>query len=68
MALHDAVLDAKTIWLGREQLTKAGAIEGLFARFNAVLRAAGYLAICGKIVDATVIPARRPGSPGTRRR
>jgi IS5 family transposase len=60
LALHDPVPDAKTIWLFREQLTKAGAIERLFARFDAVLRAAGYLAMGGQIVDATVVEARRP--------
>jgi transposase, IS5 family len=47
--------DAKTIWLFREQLTRAGAVERLFQRFDAVLRAAGYLAMGGQIVDATVI-------------
>ena len=52
--------DAKTIWLFREQLTQAGAIERLFGRFDAVLRDAGYLAMGGQIVDATVIQARRP--------
>jgi hypothetical protein len=36
--------DVKTIWLFREQLTKSGAMERLFERFDAVLRAAGYLA------------------------
>jgi IS5 family transposase len=60
LALADRVPDAKTIWLFREQLTKAGAIERLFARFDAVLRDAGYLAMSGQIVDASVVPARRP--------
>jgi transposase, IS5 family len=60
LALEDRVPDAKTIWLFREQLTRAGAIERLFQRFDAVLRAAGYLAMGGQIVDATVIQARRP--------
>jgi transposase, IS5 family len=60
LALHDAVPDAKTIWLYREQLTKAGAIQRLFERFDAALRDAGYLAMGGQIVDATVIEARRP--------
>jgi transposase, IS5 family len=59
-ALEDRVSDAKTIWLFREQLTQAGAIERLFASFDAVLRQAGYLAMAGQIVDATVIEARRP--------
>ena len=60
LALEDRVPDAKTIWLFREQLTRAGAIERLFARFDRVLREAGYLAMGGQIVDATVIQARRP--------
>jgi IS5 family transposase len=60
LALEDRVPDAKTIWLCREQLTQAGAIERLFASFDAVLRQAGYLAMAGQIVDATVVEARRP--------
>jgi transposase, IS5 family len=60
LALEDRVPDAKTIWLFREQLARAGAVERLFGRFDAVLRAAGYLAMGGQIVDATVIQARRP--------
>ena len=64
LALADRVPDAKTIWLFREQLTQAGAIERLFARFDAVLRDAGYLAMGGQIVDATIIQARRPRLSG----
>jgi IS5 family transposase len=60
LALEDRVPDAKTIWLFREQLTRAGAVERLFMRFDAVLRDAGYLAMGGQIVDATVVQARRP--------
>lgn len=60
LALHDAVPDAKTIWLYREQLAQAGAVERLFARFDELLRAQGWLAMGGQIVDATVIEARRP--------
>src|SRR5512134_1305198 len=60
LALHDPVPDAKTIWLYREQLTRASAIEGLFGRFDAALRERGYLAMGGQIVDATLIEARRP--------
>ena len=37
--------DAKTIWLYREQLTEAGAVERLFERFDAELRAAGPRAL-----------------------
>ena len=64
LALEDRVPDAKTIWLYREQLTRAGAIERLFARFDAALRDAGYLAMGGQIVDATVVEARRPRRTG----
>lgn len=60
LALEDAVPDAKTIWLYREQLTRAGALARLFARFDAVLAERGFLAMGGQIVDATVVEARRP--------
>jgi hypothetical protein len=59
-ALEHRVPDAKTIWLLREQLTRAGAVARLFQRFDAVRRADGYLALGGQIVAATVIQARRP--------
>jgi hypothetical protein len=59
LALHDPVPDAKRISLFREQLTKAGAVERLSARLDAVLRAARYHAMGGQIVDATVIGARQ---------
>lgn len=36
--LHGRVPDARTIWLFREMLTKAGAVEALFARFDAHLK------------------------------
>ena len=58
LALHDPVPDAKTIWLFREQLTRAGAIERLFARFDAALKDKGVLAMGGQILDATVVQAR----------
>lgn len=64
LALHDAVPDAKTIWLYREHLTRAGALARLFARFDAMFDAMlaerGFLAMGGQIVDATVVEARRP--------
>lgn len=60
LALHDPVPDAKTIWLYREQLAKAGALQRSFDRFDTMLRERGYLAMGGQIVDATVIEARRP--------
>ena len=44
--------DAKTIWLFREHLVQAGAIENQFARFDRHLSKVGYLAMGGQIVDA----------------
>lgn len=57
LGLHDRVPDAKTIWLFRELLVRAKAIEGLFDRFEAALREHGYLAMSGQIVDATIVSA-----------
>jgi IS5 family transposase len=57
LSLADRVPDARTIWLFREKLTKAGAIEPLFARFDTALRASGCIAMSGQIVDATLVPA-----------
>ncbi len=57
LGLHDRVPDAKTIWAFRERLTKVGAIEGLFSRFDEALREAGYIAMSGQIVDSTLVAA-----------
>jgi IS5 family transposase len=57
LGLDDRVPDAKTIWLFREHLAQAGAIENLFARFDKHLTKAGYLAMGGQIVDATIVAA-----------
>jgi hypothetical protein len=38
LGLGDRVPDAKTIWAFRERLTRAGAIEALFARFDRAIR------------------------------
>ena len=57
--LSDRVPDARTIWLFREKLTKAGAIGPLFERFDATLRQTGYIAMSGQIVDASLIAAPR---------
>ena len=57
LGLGDAVPDGNTIWTFREALTKAGAILRLFERFDRELRAAGYLAMSGQLVDATIVAA-----------
>ncbi len=56
LGLGDKVADAKTIWLFREHLTQAGAVDKLFARFDKYLGKAGYLALLG---DCTQSPARQ---------
>jgi transposase, IS5 family len=57
LGLSDRVPDARTIWLFREKLTQAEAIKPLFDRFDAALREAGYVAMGGQIIDASLIPA-----------
>ena len=59
LGLAERVPDARTIWLFREKLTKAGAIKTLFERFDATLRQTGYIAMSGQIVDASLIAAPR---------
>lgn len=51
--------DENTIRLFREKLMRAGAIRRLFDLFEAQLRGAGYLAMGGQIVDATLVAAPR---------
>ena len=53
------VPDTKTIWLFRERLTKAGAITNLFERFDIMLRGAGYIAMSGQILDASLVAVPR---------
>ncbi len=62
LGLADTVPDANTIWTFREALTRARigdkpAIEVLFKRFEVALSAAGYLAMGGQIIDATIVAA-----------
>jgi IS5 family transposase len=59
LGLGDAVPDANTLWTFREALTEAGAIERLFELFDRELRAAGYLAMSGQLVDASIVAAPR---------
>ena len=51
--------DARTIWLFREKLSRAGAIEVLFARFDQAVRAAGTIPMSGQIIDASLVVAPR---------
>lgn len=56
LGLEDAVPDAKTVWLYRERLARAGVIEELFAAFDGHLKERGWLAMGGQIVDAAIVP------------
>ena len=49
--------DAKTIWLYRETLRKAGIIDDLFSQFNDLLEQKNLIAHEGTIVDATFVEA-----------
>ena len=55
LGLEDKVPDAKTVWLYREQLAQAGAIEDLFEAFDGHLKKQGYLAMGGQIIDASIV-------------
>ena len=57
LGLGDPVPDANTLWTFREALTRAGAIETLFTLFDQQLRAQGYLAMSGQLVDASIVAA-----------
>ena len=65
LGLSDRVPDAKTIWAFRERLTKAGAIEALFARFDRTIRDAGYIPMSGQIVDASLVSAPKQRNTAT---
>jgi hypothetical protein len=54
------VPDAKTVWLYREQLTKAGALRRAFDRFDDLPAHRQIAALAQHGIDATVIEARRP--------
>jgi IS5 family transposase len=57
----DKVPDEKTVWAFREQLTKVGLVEDIFADFSSFLEAKGVIINEGKIIDAsfTIAPRQR---------
>ena len=62
LGLADPVPDANTIWTFREALTRATldgkpAIEVLFRAYEAALTRAGFLAMGGQIIDASIVAA-----------
>jgi|SRR5215213_581765 len=62
LGLAKPVPDANTIWTFREALTRAQiggkpAIEVLFGAYEAALTRAGFLAMGGQIIDASIVAA-----------
>jgi IS5 family transposase len=57
--LCDNVPDARTIWLFREHLIAAKAVEKLFEKFDTMLNVAGFKASGGQIIDATFVEVPR---------
>lgn len=56
LEVGEAVPDAKTIWLFRNDLAKGGIVEKLFKHFDEQLNKGGYKAQKGQIIDASIIP------------
>ena len=73
LSMADAVPDANTIWTFREALTRARiggrpAIEVLFQAYEAALTKAGFLAMGGQIIDASIVAApKQHNSDGEKR-
>ncbi len=59
-SIGDRMPDAKTIWLYRSRLTKAGAIDSSFALFEKQLEQAHLISRAGFMIDATFVEAPRP--------
>ena len=55
LELKDSVPDARTVWLYRNKLARAGVIEELFADFDGHLEKRGYKAMGGQIIDASIV-------------
>src|SRR6202035_5070985 len=61
-----AVPEAKTLWLYREALAKAAAVEELFDLFDGFLKDKGYLARGGQTIDASIVSAPKQHNSVTR--
>lgn len=55
LSISDRIPDQNTIWLFREHLTNAGAMEELFALFSAQMTERHIIINAGSIVDATIV-------------
>jgi IS5 family transposase len=63
LGIHDAVPDAKTIWLFRDTLTRLKLVEKLFKYLDAQLDKDGIIVHKGKLIDASIVevPISRNG-------
>ena len=64
LGLQDRTPDATTVWLYRDRLARAGLVEALFGKFDAFLRARGYEAMGGQIVDASIVAVPKQRNSG----
>ena len=55
LGINDAVPDAKTIWLFRDNLTAGGMVEKLFTHLDKLLDKDGIIVHKGKLVDASIV-------------
>lgn len=55
LGINDKVPDAKTIWLFRDRLSKAGLVEVLFKLLDRQLSRDGIIVNAGKMVDASFV-------------
>lgn len=62
----DPIPDAKTIWAFKDKLADQNVHKSLFDTFQAQLKASGYHARSGQIIDATIHEVRRPRSKDTK--
>jgi transposase, IS5 family len=73
LSLADTVPDANTIWTFREGLTRARidggpAIEVLVSAYEAALTKAGFLAMGGQIIDASIVAAPKQRNSDSEKR
>lgn len=59
LGLHERIPDAKTIWLYRERLKGKKVMNRFFKSFDEQLKAKGYIAMEGQIIDASIVQAPR---------
>jgi len=62
LSIGGRVPDAKTIWLFREELKRAGIFSELFLEFDRFLRNHGFEAKKGQIIDASIVSVPRQRS------